>query len=261
MNNLFLHQPEDAIKASGVLSKLWRLYTIGFVSEKMYADLMNRYLEEYYPDPQKRENKRTNLPRAIIEGDDMTWDVFMEAITILRLSKCKFSVELHDNQGFFRTYTLDLLSPEPNGDDGEIGRIKRPKGSLGQIITSFDEVKACRGWLAWLTRFILMDANVTWKRLDKAIDAYLDVPGNLEEGKSRTTTKGNNRDRILKAKVGWDGFLKAMDILEYRSIRVTLDTTWGVSDRVKDVHYTFPKRDTQQTVYNLKEYLPENQND
>lgn len=240
MANLYLHQPTDVQKASGVLSKLWRLYTIGFVSEKMYSELMANYLTEQYPDPQKRDNKRTNLPRAVIEGDDFTWDVFMEALSVLRLSKCKFKIELHDKFDWFRTYTLDLLDPEPNEEITET--LRNPKGYRGKIITDKSQITNVRGWLAYVMRLVFCDYNVTWKELNQGIDKYLDVPGNLDKSRSKATTKGNNRDRILKVKVGWDGFLRGLDILEFKSLRLTLDTTWGVSDRVVDVHYSFPNR-------------------
>lgn len=240
MSKLFLHQPEDAQKASGVLSKLWRLYTIGFVSEKMYADMMSSYLLEQYPDPQKRDNKRTNLPRAVIEGDDFTWDVFMEALAVLRLSKCKLKLELQDKNGFFRAYTLDLLDKEPDSELME--PLRNPKGYRGKIITNTQQITNVKGWLAYVMRLVFYDYNITWKDLNNGIDKYLDVPGNLDKTRSKATTKGNNRDRILKVKVGWDGFLRGLDILEFKSLRLTLDTTWGVGDKVTDVHYTFPSR-------------------
>lgn len=97
------------------------------------------------------------------------------------------------------------------------------------LLSPTKDVTKARGILARLFRQIMMDLNITPMMFNNLMIKYLSNPanGNFNDGKSRSSERGNLIKEIRRPNMSWNVFLKCLRFLNPISIRFEVHLSWG----------------------------------
>lgn len=209
---------ESFTSLSGVLSNLFQRVTIPLgLGDVEWSDLFGEYLEETFPDLRVRGNQRTNLPRSIWDNSDMTWDMFLIAIDILKANNAFLTVEVKQANGKLISLDPYDLINRPNFDKkGQTVKKIKDVDLVYRHIGAYDQVMS---YPTLMLRDYLVRSKLLWSDFERLIEDFLNE---LPEDQKTSTTRAKLRGNILKSNLSWRKLMSAMEILDATKVNFTL---------------------------------------
>lgn len=214
-------------EASGLLSRLYRkvLAEIGMNVYK-WGFLLTQYLEDLAKNQEMTfemiSNERNNLRKGVFSLD-MTFDMFVRAISILAPREAVFGVILEYGQ-----FEEDHARLGRTTDKGHIEYNARATTVTASVDLMTPIGSDGKGKLSTLLANICTLLGKDVNNLNAEIDRYLSNPLLRAEvkGRKRGTEKGNLRRELPKDNITWDVFKKALRVLMPDNTTLFITLVW-----------------------------------
>lgn len=106
----------------GLLAKFWRtiMFDCGLHDFDRYNDLMARYIQKTYNDPNRNERSsaRASLGKELMK-DSITWKTFIKGLNFLGVLRFELNITLHHANGKVTQHQVKAILDEVDteGDD------------------------------------------------------------------------------------------------------------------------------------------------
>ena len=184
-----------------------------------------------------RNSRRTNFPRTIWSKKEISWLSYYEgAIVLSQIYKemyIDFELVYHGTEihRFSLPVKWDLFETQEGETIFHKGRV------TNELVVPSDFDRSNEQGLSYIIREIMRKSNLTRIQLDALLDVYASDPENLNTftTNSKPNIKSSIIGTMLKWNLTWDNYTRALKVLGYTDLSLTLRAVKETPTRTIDL--------------------------